>query len=112
MRQRCCADAVEPGPAGPDPGRMTTVLFPADSTHLVQVVVHSACGYRAECLCGWASPWGGQPDAREACREHREVTAAPYMWLDAALGDLLDLQDDLADAVFWLAEIWAAELPI
>jgi hypothetical protein len=91
---------------------MTTVLFPADSAHLVQVVVHSACGYRAECLCGWASPWSGQLEARKARSEHREVTAGPYAWLDPALGRLLDLQDDLADAVFWMAEAWSADLPV
>ena len=91
---------------------MTSVLFPADAFHLVQVVAHPACGYRAECLCGWASGWADQrPAAQAACRQHREVAAGPCTWLDAALTGLLDLQDDLADTVFWLAETWVAELP-
>ncbi len=91
---------------------MTSVLFPADAFHLVQVVAHSACGYRAECLCGWASSWADQPPAAQAaCRQHRELADGPSTWLDAALTSLLDLQDDLADAVFWLAEAWMAELP-
>jgi hypothetical protein len=91
---------------------MTSVLFPADVLHLVQVVAHSACGYRAECLCGWASRWADQrPAAHVACRRHRELSDGPCTWLDAALASLLDLQDDLADAVFWLAESWRAELP-
>jgi hypothetical protein len=91
---------------------MTSVVFPADAWHLVQVVAHSACGYRAECLCGWASSWADQrPAAQAACRQHREFVAAPCTWLDAALSGLLDLQDDLADAVFWLAETWVAEVP-
>jgi hypothetical protein len=91
---------------------MTTVLFPAAARHLVQAVAHSACGYRAECLCGWTSNWVSQPSpAQAACRQHREISAGPQSWLDAVLGGLLDLQDDLADAVFWLAETWSAELP-
>lgn len=91
---------------------MTSVLFPADALHLVQVVAHSACGYRAECLCGWASGWAHRrPAAQAACRHHRELAAGPCTWLDAALTNLLDLQDDLADAVFWLAETWVAEVP-
>ena len=91
---------------------MTSVLFPADALHLVQVVAHSACGYRAECLCGWASGWADRrPAALAACRQHRELAAGPCTWLDAALTNLLDLQDDLADIVFWLAETWVAEAP-
>ena len=32
--------------------------------------------------------------------------------LDAAMSELLDLQDDLADVVVWLAENWSADLPV
>jgi hypothetical protein len=112
MQQGCGADAVVLRVAAADPGRMTTVLFPADARHLVQAVAHSSCGYRAECLCGWTSSWVSQPSAAQAaCRQHREISAGPQSWLDAVFGGLLDLQDDLADAVFWLAESWTPELP-
>ena len=32
--------------------------------------------------------------------------------IDATLSRLLDLQDDLADAVMWLAENWSSALPV
>jgi hypothetical protein len=91
---------------------MTTVLSPYDLAHLVQVVHHHNSGYRAECVCGWASEWAPDQTAAEcAAVEHREVAVGPPSGLDAALSDLLDLQDDLADAVMWLAENWSADLP-
>jgi hypothetical protein len=91
---------------------MTTVLSPIEFDHLVQVVRHRACGYRAECWCGWNSAWcDDYATADEAAQDHREVAAGPPDGLDAALSGLLDLQDDLADTVMWLAENWSADLP-
>jgi hypothetical protein len=91
---------------------MTTVLSPYDLAHLVQVVHHHDSGFRAECVCGWASEWApDQTTAECAAVEHREVAVGPASGLDAALSDLLDLQDDLADVVMWLAENWSADLP-
>jgi hypothetical protein len=91
---------------------MTTVLSPYDLAHLVQVVHQDETGFRAECVCGWASGWAAdQTTAECAAVEHREVAVGPPTGLDAALSDLLDLQDDLADVVMWLAENWSADLP-
>jgi hypothetical protein len=92
---------------------MTTVVSPIEFDHLVQVVRHRALGYRAECWCGWASVWCEEYwAADEAGVDHREVTGGPATALDATLSGLLDLQDDLADTVIWLAENWSAELPV
>jgi hypothetical protein len=91
---------------------MTTVLTPYDLGHLVQVVTDRHAGCRAECSCGWASPWTDDHSAAGAlAAEHSEVAVGPPTGLDAAIGGLLDLQDDLADAVMWLAENWSATLP-
>jgi hypothetical protein len=38
--------------------------------------------------------------------------AGPATGLDATLGGLLDLQDDLADTVLWLADNWSSDLPV
>jgi hypothetical protein len=43
--------------------------------------------------------------------DHREVVVGPGDGLDRPMGELLDLQDDLARAVIWLAEHWSADLP-
>ena len=92
---------------------MTTVVSPLEFDHLVQVVRHRALGYRAECWCGWSSAWCEEyVTADEAGVDHREVTVTPATGFDAALSGLLDLQDDLADTVIWLAENWSAELPV
>jgi len=92
---------------------MTTVVSPIEFDHLVQVVRHRALGYRAECWCGWASVWCEEYlTADEAGVDHREVTAGPATALDGTLSALLDLQDDLADTVIWLAENWSSELPV
>ena len=40
------------------------------------------------------------------------VAAGPATNLDATLSGLLDLQDDLADVVIWLAENWSSDLPV
>ena len=92
---------------------MTTVVSPIEFDHLVQVVRHKALGYRAECWCGWASAWCDEyVTADEAGADHREVAAGPATALDATLSGLLDLQDDLADTVIWLAENWSSNLPV
>jgi hypothetical protein len=91
---------------------VTMILSPFGDAHLVQVVSHKACGQRAECLCGWASRWvDDSTTAREAAAGHRSATVQPD-GLHAALGCLLDLQDDLADVVMWLAECWPPDLPL
>jgi hypothetical protein len=90
---------------------VTLILSPLGDAHVVQVVSHHACGRRAECLCGWASRWTSDATAaHDAAAEHRRATVHPA-GLDAALGCLLDLQDDLADAVMWMAECWPADMP-
>jgi hypothetical protein len=92
---------------------MTTVVSPIEFDHLVQVVRHKALGYRAECWCGWSSAWcDDYVTADEAGVDHREVAAGPATALDATLSGLLDLQDDLADTVIWLAENWSSDLPV
>jgi hypothetical protein len=91
---------------------MTMVLFPGENAHVAQVVTHRECGYRAECVCGWASPWSDEHDAAHAsASEHRGGHAGPPDDFATALCGLLDLQDDLADAVFWLAANWGPDLP-
>jgi hypothetical protein len=92
---------------------MTTVLSPIEFDHLVQVVCHKACGHRAECWCGWASAWcDDYTTADAAATDHREVAAGPATGLDTTLSDLLNLQDDLADTVIWLAENWSSDFPV
>jgi len=92
---------------------MTTVLSPIDFDHLVQVIHHKACGHRAECWCGWASAWcDDYITADEAASHHRRVAGGPATGLDATVSGLLDLQDDLADAVLWLADNWSSDLPV
>jgi hypothetical protein len=92
---------------------MTTVVSRIEFDHLVQVVRHKALGYRAECCCGWASAWcDDYVTADVSGADHREVAAAPATALDATLSGLLDLQDDLADTVIWLAENWSCGLPV
>ena len=92
---------------------MTTVLSPIEFDHLVQVVHHKACGHRAECWCGWAGAWcDDYATADAAAHHHRETAAGPATGLDATLGGLLDLQDDLADTVLWLADNWSSDLPV
>ena len=91
---------------------MTTI----ELAHLVQVVHDDrtySLGYRAECGCGWSSDWfDDQADAEAAGVAHREVAAGPGDGLDAVMSELLDLQDDLAAMVVWLAENWSADLPV
>ena len=89
-----------------------------DLTHQVQVVTDEDSfggeAYRAECSCGWASDWlhYNEAAAEAAGVDHREVAVGPGDGLDAVMGELLDLQDGLADMVVWLAENWSADLPV
>lgn len=70
-------------------------------------------GYRAECECGWEGDWRGCVTvARQDGRVHREDAVSPPDDLDRLMTELLDLQDDLAQAVIWLAENWSAHLPV
>ena len=73
----------------------------------------SAHRWRAECCCGWVSEWHNEPGfADHDGDEHRDSQAGPGDGLDAVMGDLLDLQDSLAEVVVWLAENWSADLPV
>jgi hypothetical protein len=92
--------------------------------HLVEVVYHedgwaepgwdpTGERWRAECSCGWAGDWHDDPVLAEADGEnHREVAVGPGDALDGLISELLDLQDDLARVVVWLAEHWSADLPV
>jgi hypothetical protein len=79
--------------------------------HLV-AVVSDGYEFLAECGCGWASEWAATPEAADgAGAEHRrEVVGSPDA-MDRLMTGLLDLQDDLAAVVVWLAENWSADLP-
>ena len=94
----------------------TTMTTTIDLTHPVQVVTDplvDGLGHRAECACGWAGPWqADQTDAEVDALDHPEVAVGPADGLDAVMGELLDLQDDLAAMVVWLAENWSADLPV
>ncbi|MGH3476665.1 MAG: hypothetical protein ACRD0R_23900 [Acidimicrobiales bacterium] len=82
-------------------------------THLVTVTNHDhGSVFRAECTCGWSGD--GQDDAVLAeldGDDHRTVAVGPADEMDRTISGLLDLQDDLAQAVMWLAENWSADLP-
>jgi hypothetical protein len=68
-------------------------------------------GYRAECECGWQGEWRDCVTvARQDGQVHRDG-AVPPGDLDELVTGLLDLQDDLAAVVMWLAENWSAHLP-
>jgi hypothetical protein len=87
-----------------------------DLTHPTQIVTDDrpyGLGHRAECACGWASAWTDDLQAAEAAEaDHREVAVGPGDGLDRVMSELLDLQDDLAAVVVWLAENWSADLPV
>lgn len=92
--------------------------------HLVQVVWvgevgtsredRAFYGYRAECSCGWVSDDYGEDDAEAEAAgvDHREVAVGPPDRFDRFMSGLLDVQDDIAAAVVWLAENWGAGLPV
>ncbi len=69
-------------------------------------------GFWAECVCGWQSD--PQPDdvaAGAAAWDHYEVAVGPTDPTDVAINALLDLQDDVAGLVVWLADNWHAGMP-
>jgi hypothetical protein len=69
--------------------------------------------FRAECSCGWYGDWYDDNTVAEVDGEdHRGVAVGPADGLDGLISGLLDLQDDLARAVMWLAEHWSADLPV
>jgi hypothetical protein len=69
--------------------------------------------WRAECSCGWTGDWHDDAALADADGDgHREVAVGPGDGLDRLMGELLDLQDDLARVVIWLAEHWSADLPV
>jgi hypothetical protein len=88
----------------------TTMTAPAPA-HLV-AVVSDGYEFLAECSCGWASDWANFPEAADAAgAEHRRDVVGPPDEMDRLMTGLLDLQDDLAAVVVWLAENWSADLP-
>jgi hypothetical protein len=88
----------------------TTMTAPAP-THPV-AVTGDGNEYRAECACGWASGWHFTPEAADdEGRWHRDDSARAADAMDRLMSDLLDLQDDLAAVVVWLAENWTTGLP-
>jgi hypothetical protein len=91
---------------------MTIVQSPPDFSHFVQVVAVRGFGHRAECLCGWASVCHEDKTFAElAAVEHREQAMGPPTGLDILLAGLIDMQDDVADALMWFAENWSSDLP-
>jgi hypothetical protein len=88
----------------------TTMTVPVPA-HLV-VVVSDGFEFLAECSCGWAGDWQAGSDAAEtAGAEHWEGAVGPPDEMDRLMSALLDIQDDLAATVVWLAENWSAHLP-
>lgn len=69
--------------------------------------------HRAECSCGWASEWVADDVAAVLDGvDHLEIAVGPADGLDGFVSGLLDVQDDLASLVVWLAENWSAALPV
>jgi hypothetical protein len=91
---------------------MTTTMTVPTPTHVV-AVGSDGDEYQATCSCGWASEWHFTPDdADEAGAEHRDDSVAAADHMDELMSGLLDLQDDIAAAVVWLAENWSTSLPV
>jgi hypothetical protein len=94
---------------------MTRVHETIELTHLLVVTYEddpAGPRFRAECSCGWSGDWHDDHALAEADGDdHRGVVVGPADGLDRLMGELLDLQDDLAQAVMWLAENWSADLP-
>ena len=87
---------------------MMTAPVPA---HLIRIE-SDGFEYVAECSCGWASDWHATPDQADmAGAEHRDGAARAPDAMDALMSGLLDLQDDIAAVVMWLAENWSTSLP-
>jgi hypothetical protein len=88
----------------------TTMRAPVP-VHVV-AVVSDGFEFLAECGCGWASDWHPTPEtADSAGTEHRDAAVGPPDAMDVLMSGLLDLQEDLAATVVWLAENWSAHLP-
>ena len=94
---------------------MTSIYDSIDLAHFLVVTYEDhrdGQRLRAECSCGWSGDWRDDGAMAEADGDdHREVAVGPGDGLDRLMGELLDLQDDLARAVMWLAEHWSADLP-
>jgi hypothetical protein len=89
---------------------MTAMTAPAP-THPTAVLSDGDV-YRAECSCGWMGEWQFTPEAADDDGAwHRDDAARSADAMDALMSDLLDLQDDLAAVVVWLAENWTTGLP-
>jgi len=90
---------------------VTATMAAPVPAHLVGVV-SDGYEYLAECCCGWASDWHTTPEGADGSgTEHRDATIGPPDVMDGLMAALLDLQDDLAATVVWLAENWSAHLP-
>jgi hypothetical protein len=88
----------------------TTMTVPVPM-HLVSVT-SDGFEFVAECGCGWASEWHPTPEEADAAGvEHSDAAIGPPDAMDLLMSALLDLQDDLAATVVWLAENWSAHLP-
>ena len=89
----------------------TTTMRAPVPAHLV-TVVSDGFEYLAECSCGWVSDWHDTPDAADtAGDEHSDGAVGPPDEMDRLMSGMLDLQDDIAAVVVWLAENWSAHLP-
>ncbi|MGH9261945.1 MAG: hypothetical protein ACRD08_18975 [Acidimicrobiales bacterium] len=95
---------------------MATPTSPVpELVHLVEVESHSPFddAYAAACSCGWVGDIQREAEwAHADAVEHRDQAPGPGDGLDAVMGELLDVQDDLAAMVVWLAENWSAGLPV
>ena len=88
----------------------STLMAPIPA-HVV-AVVSDGFEYLAECSCGWSGGWQPDPAAADLDgAEHREAAISAPDPTDAVLTSLLDLQDNLATVVIWLAENWSTGLP-
>ena len=87
-----------------------TMTAPAP-THPI-AIVGDGDEYRATCGCGWLGDWQFSPaEADDEGTWHRDDAVRAADAMDLVMSDLLDLQDDLAAVVVWLAENWSAGLP-
>jgi hypothetical protein len=94
---------------------MARTIPTIDLAHLVEAqsfTPYDGC-YAAVCSCGWVGDTQRDAPSAEADGvDHREVAVGPGDGLDAVMSELLDMQDDLAQVVVWLAEHWSADLPV
>jgi hypothetical protein len=88
-----------------------TTVTVRSAAHAIAVVSDDE-EYRAECCCGWAGEWQFSPDDADLDgTDHRSGVTGSGGDTDTLMGVLLDLQDDIAEAVLWFAENWSADLP-